>query len=636
MCGLTGFWRPSGLPGTCEPVLDDMVAAIRSRGPDVKGVWFDRDAGIALGHRRLSILELSEAGAQPMISPSGRFVLVFNGEIYNHLDLRRSLADGRSPPRFRGTSDTETLLAGFDEWGLTRTLARSSGMFALACWDRQQGVLYLARDRMGEKPLYYGWQGEGENRTLLFASELKALIRHPAFEARIDRRSVEGFFTRLCVPGNHSIWEGIAKVAPGTIMRIDGVGEAATENFWSLEATISAGLADRIEDPDRAIDLVHDSLAEAVRRQLISDVPVGAFLSGGVDSSLIVALMQEATGGTARTFSIGFEDDRYNEADHARAVAEHLRTDHHELIVTADHARSVIPDLPRIYDEPFADSSQIPTYLVSQLARSHVTVSLSGDGADELFGGYTRYGKALAAWDRIRKMPSLLRRTGAAAVKTAPSLLPIGILRGASFAEAANVVDFYTRYTDHSLGLMDGEAQERSDRIPAGLSSLEQLMAFDQLGYLPDDILVKVDRAAMAVSLETRAPYLDRDVVATSWRLASGLKQRTENGKMVTKWPLRRLLDRYVPRALIERPKRGFGAPVGEWLRGPLRDWADDLLARDQLDRMDFVDADVASALWSTHRSGRENHAELVWALTMLSAWHREYFSPRDRPCADL
>ncbi|MCT2557789.1 asparagine synthase (glutamine-hydrolyzing) [Tsuneonella sp. YG55] len=615
MCGLTGFWAPDARREEDSAILHQMVAAIRSRGPDAKGIWTDPVAGIALGHRRLSVLELSDAGAQPMISSSGRFALVFNGEIYNHLNLRERMNGGSSD--FRGHSDTETLLAGFERWGLTETLARSTGMFALACWDRWDRALYLARDRMGEKPLYYGWQGVDADRALLFGSELKAIVRHPAFEARIDRASVTAYFARLCVPSLRSIWAGINKVAPGTVLRIGENGESRSETYWDLGDVIAEGVANRVENPREAIELVHDRLAAAVRSQLISDVPLGAFLSGGIDSSLIVALMQQASGGTARTFSIGFEEAAFNEADHARAVAEHLQTDHRELVVTAEDARAVIPDLPRIYDEPFADSSQVPTFLVSQFARGHVTVALSGDGADELFGGYTRYASALAAWRRIEVIPAALRQPWQALAQAMPAWLD----RAMAIAGAPNIANFYGRMTDQALGRLATRPGDGVALDHPGLSPVEHLMAQDQLGYLPDDVLVKVDRAAMAVSLETRVPFLDAQVVAASWRLASNLKHRPTDGGFVGKWVLRQILDLYVPRAIIERPKQGFGVPIAAWLRGPLREWADDLLAEDALRRSGLVDAARVATLWKRHRSGRADHAELLWAVLMLEAW---------------
>lgn len=635
MCGIAGFWTPAGFRG--EPSLDilnRMTDQIRSRGPDARGSWLDQEAGLALGHRRLAVIELSPAGAQPMASPSGRYVLVFNGEIYNHLEMRESLSTAGHQVVFRGHSDTETLLAAIEAWGIEQTLSRAVGMFALACWDGKQRALFLTRDRMGEKPLYYGWQGSGGERALLFGSELKAVSCHPAFEARIDRKSVEGYLARLCVPGSASIWQGVAKVPPGAILRFDiGSEEAELARYWSIEAEIEKAREDPVEHADEGLRLLHDRLREAVRAQLLADVPLGAFLSGGIDSSLVVALMQEVGEGTAKTFSIGFEEADYNEAEHARAVAQHLGTEHHELVVSAERARGVIPKLPRIYDEPFADSSQIPTFLVSELARSQVTVALSGDGADELFGGYTRYTKALRAWARLNAVPPLIRALGSGVAGAAGALLPDRVVRASAVAGAENLPEFYRRFTDHTPGKPAIVGANRAGDVP-GLSPAEQLMWVDQLGYLPDDILVKVDRAAMAVSLEVRAPYLDHRVVSASWRLASSLKRRAVEGGTVGKWPLRQLLDRYVPRALIERPKQGFGVPIGDWLRGPLKDWADDLLAHDRMSRIGLVEPGRAAAVWSAHRSGRANHAEQVWSLAMLSAWHEEHVETGTRACA--
>ncbi|WP_057882120.1 asparagine synthase (glutamine-hydrolyzing) [Tsuneonella troitsensis] len=622
MCGLTGFWTPSGFDeGHAQRLLAPMVGAIAKRGPDAEGVWVDGRAGVALGHRRLAVLELSEAGAQPMASRSGRYVLVFNGEIYNHLALRDELAQNGAAPSFRGHSDTETLLAGFDAWGIASTLAKCIGMFALACWDRSDGALHLARDRMGEKPLYYGWQGDGGSRTMLFGSELKAIVPHPSFEARIDETSLGQYFARLCVPGIRSIWSGIRKVAPGTIVRMTADGTEDEQVFWSLDETIREGARQRIGDPDEALNLVHESLANAIESQMISDVPLGAFLSGGVDSSLVVALMQRASSCKVKTFSIGFEDSEHNEAHHARAVADHLGTDHAEMLVTSRDAQSVIPDLPTIYDEPFADSSQIPTLLVAGFARRHVTVALSGDGADELFGGYTRYGKALAAWNRIQALPPFLRNLGASAVSAAAPLLPSSVVRAGSAAGAADLATMYGRYTDHTVGFFSTAAETRDAPLPGGLAPAETLMARDQRTYLPDDILVKVDRAAMAVSLETRAPYLDARVVAASWRLHADIKRRMVDGVVVPKWPLRRILYRYVPREIIERPKHGFSIPIQSWLRGSLRDWAGDHLSHDALRGSGLIDAKKTGALWDAHLASRADHGELLWAILMLQAW---------------
>lgn len=621
MCGLAGFWSPAGFGGEkSHALLRGMTDRIQSRGPDSEGAWLDPAAGIALGHRRLSILELSSAGAQPMISDTQRYVLVFNGEIYNHLAVRAELPQGAP---YRGHSDTETLLRAIDAWGFEGALQRCAGMFALACWDRQDRALILARDRMGEKPLYFGWQGSGASRSLLFGSELKALVCHPAFEREIDRAAVTGYLERLCVAGTRSIWKGIAKVRPGTIIRFSTDCPDGRENpFWSVAEAIAKGKAQPVDDAGEALELIHERLAEAVAGQLLSDVPLGAFLSGGIDSSLIVALMQQASGGRARTFSIGFEDESYNEADHARAVAAHLGTAHTDLIVSAAHTQEVIPRLPHIYDEPFADSSQIPTFLVSEMAHEHVTVALSGDGADELFGGYTRYTKALAAWDRLSALPRPLRQAGSAMARQVGSLIPARAARAAAVAGAADLEDFYARFTNHNLP----QRPRRAGAIGhAALSHAEQLIAQDQVGYLPDDILVKVDRAAMAVSLEVRAPYLDHRVVEASWRIDSAIKRRRENGAVTGKWPLRQLLDRYVPRALTERPKHGFGIPVGAWLRGPLREWADDLLDPSRIARAGLVSPRFVTHAWRAHRDGVADKTETVWALVMLSAWHAEH-----------
>jgi len=464
---------------------------------------------------------------------------------------------------------------------------------------------------------------------------LKALTVHPAFDGVINRNAIGGYLARLCVPGTESIWQGIAKVPPGAIVRIaDRETEPAISRYWSVESTIRDAKREPIDNLDEGLQLVHDRLSAAVRRQLLSDVPLGALLSGGIDSSLVVALMQQVGNGRAKTFSIGFAEKAFNEADHARAVARHLGTDHHELVVSPEHARSVIPKLPMMYDEPFADSSQIPTFLVCELARAQVTVALSGDGADELFGGYTRYTKALQAWDRVASVPAAVRGVGSGVTAAVGSILPPRLARAGRIAGAKDLVSFYRAFTNHSLGTFASAGRAKGALDIPGLSPAERLMANDQVGYLPDDILVKLDRASMAISLEVRAPFLDHRVVSASWRLSSTIKRRHENGKIIGKWPLRRLLDRHVPRELIERPKQGFGIPLAAWLRGPLRGWADDLLARDRLTRMDLVRADWAAELWSAHRSGRADYGEQVWALAMLSAWHSEHFATRRAPLA--
>lgn len=639
MCGLAGFYRgPNYDPGQEARILAQMGEAILYRGPDQGAEWLDRENGIGLASRRLAIIDLSPAGHQPMQSSSQRFVLSYNGEIYNHLELRRELDTAGRSPEWRGGSDTETLLAGFDAWGLPETLKRAVGMFALALWDRQEKKLTLARDRLGEKPLYYGWQGRGERRGFLFGSEVKALARHPAFEGEIDRDSLAAYMRRGYVAAPKSIYCGIQKVLPGCTVTVgEGIGDPVVEPYWSATEIVDRGLAAPLDMPaEEAVGELEQLLERAVTGQMIGDVPIGAFLSGGIDSSTIVALMQRASAMPVRTFTIGFEDERFNEAPFARAVAEHLGTDHHELTISAADALAVVPKLPAIYDEPFADSSQIPTFLISRLARQSVTVALSGDGGDELFAGYERYVHAARLWRRIRHIPGPARAVGAAILDSIPgaawnafanvakldrphSTLADQMAKGAKVLRARAAADIGSAIGDR----WDGNA------VVIGASSLlrhppasrqgvvETLMEADLQDYLPDDILVKVDRASMAVSLECRAPYLDHRVAEFAWRLPLDVKLRG----VTTKWVLRRLLERHVPRELFDRPKRGFSIPVDEWLRGPLRSWAEELLSPRRLRADGYLRAEPVRRAWEAHLAGRSNHQAALWTVLMFQSW---------------
>lgn len=668
MCGLTGFLQPRGFAAaTAEALAGRMADTLAHRGPDSSGTWVDGAAGIALAHRRLSILDLSAAGHQPMLSPSGRYVIAFNGEIYNHLDLRRQLddnaaetglaeraaADGvSSPPTvpWRGHSDTETLLAGFDFWGIEATLTRILGMFALALWDRADHVLYLARDRLGEKPLYYGWQ----RRTFLFGSELKALKVHPDFEAEIDRDAVTLLLRYSCIPSPHAIYRGLFKLPPATLLRIEaaalasdptrGAGRLVPKPYWSLAEVITAARAGPCpDDPVAALDAL---LRDAVRRQMVADVPLGAFLSGGVDSSTIVALMQAQSSRPVKTFTIGFHEAAYSEAHHARAVAKHLNTDHTELYVSPKDAMEVIPRLPQLYDEPFADSSQIPTFLVSQLTRRHVTVSLSGDGGDEVFGGYNRYLLARRIAGILAKVPRFLRSSLARLLRTVPPavwdaifamvqpILPSRALvslpgdKAHKLAELlvsrsrSELYDNLVSRWENSSGVVLGgtlPATMLSDatRWPRVPELESQMMYLDSLFYLPDDILVKVDRAAMGMSLETRVPFLDHRVVEFAWRLPLSKKIQAGEGK----WILRQVLYKYVPKELIQRPKMGFGLPIDSWLRGPLRDWVEALLAEPRLSGEGFFNPKPIRQKWKEHLSGQRNWQYALWNVLMFQSW---------------
>ncbi|MGB6007738.1 asparagine synthase (glutamine-hydrolyzing) [Castellaniella sp.] len=650
MCGLVGFLegvRSSGMD-EASALLGRMAATIVSRGPDDAGVWAD-GAGIGLAHRRLSILDLSPAGHQPMASAGGRYMIVFNGEIYNHLDIRRELAaavaaDGQG---WRGHSDTETLLAGFAAWGIRATVERCIGMFAFAVWDRQEQVLTLGRDRLGEKPLYYGWQGRGDAACFLFGSELKALKAHPRFSADIDRDALCLLMRHNYIPAPHSIYRDIFKLPAGCLLTVSQRRrEPRIEAYWSLaDVAVDGVRAPFSGSAEQATDALEDLLKSAVGQQMMADVPLGAFLSGGIDSSTVVALMQAQSSRPVKTFSIGFHEDGYNEAEHALAVARHLGTDHTELYVTPQQALDVIPRLPGLYCEPFADSSQIPTFLVSQLARQQVTVSLSGDAGDELFAGYGRYARNSRRWARVARVPYGVRSMTAAGLRAlSPDtwqavlgpvrpLMPRSLRKahlgeklhqGAGTLAARRVDDLYlesiSRWNPADLVLGGREPSTCLRGQPLaleGLDPMQRLMALDALVYLPDDILVKVDRAAMGVSLESRVPFLDHRVVEFAWRLPQSLKVRDG----AAKWILRQVLYRHVPRALIERPKMGFGVPVDRWLRGPLRDWADSLLDESRLRRDGFFDPAPIRRKWAEHVSGQRNWQYHLWGVLMFQAW---------------
>lgn len=638
MCGFAGSLGA----GECnENSLRRMVATLRHRGPDDYGLWFDHSVAIGLVHARLSILDLSPAGHQPMTSESGRYVIVFNGEIYNHQRLRAEIEQTGQAFNWRGHSDTETLLAGFYAWGIEDTLRKSVGMFAFAVWDKQTHTLTLARDRLGEKPLYYGWQGD----TFLFGSELKALKAHPAFDAEIDRDALTDFMRYSYIPAPQSIYRGIHKLLPGTLLSVRAGERAGSKSvpYWSLLDVARDGLQAAFTGSDaEALQGLEARLSEAVALQQISDVPIGAFLSGGIDSSTIVALMQAQSILPIRTFTIGFDDLQYNEAVHARAVARHLGTDHTELYVTPEEARAVIPQLPMLYDEPFGDSSQIPTFLVSHLARRSVTVSLSGDAGDELFGGYNRY-----AWTRkLLKVPAPLRRTlavGLSALSPAqwdriysamepmlPSSLQVR-MPGDKAHKLSQVLavdsdvsvyqSLVSTWSNPDTVVLGGRGAMNLSSAWDALSDFDALecrmMALDALTYLPDDILCKVDRASMGVSLESRVPFLDHRVVEYAWGLPLHMKMRNGQGK----WILRQLLYKYVPKELIERPKMGFGVPIDVWLRGPLREWAEDLLSETRLEREGFFNPAPIRQKWAEHLSGQRNWQYHLWNVLMFQAW---------------
>lgn len=631
MCGIVGFFNPGGFNyNKAEASIIAMRDTLVHRGPDDAGSWLDSDLGIAFGHRRLSILDLSTAGKQPMISVSGRYVISFNGEIYNHLDMRSKL-EKLGHLNWRGHSDTETLLVAIEYWGLEETLKKLVGMFAIALWDRQEHVISLARDRMGEKPLYYGWQ----NGVMIFGSELKALQVHPAFQNEIDRDVIPLYLRHGYIPSPWSIWKNIRKLKPGTWVRFTAANQnqlPETKAYWSITDAITNGQADPFTgSDDMAIDTLEKLLGQAISRQRLSDVPLGAFLSGGIDSSTVVALMQAQSSQPVKTFTIGFGEQGYNEAEHAKAVAKYLGTDHTELYVTSEQARDVIPLLPDIYDEPFGDSSGIPTHLVSKLARKHVIVSLSGDGGDELFGGYRRYSKFQRWNNRVEQLPNFVRRGLGSTLRHLPLLqsnrgrrrqeLLSGLLNAEHPSELYHALighwlpgDTVTPSTSEAQYWLNSDALDFTLKNP-----VDHAMLADTMTYLPDDILVKVDRAAMAVSLETRVPLLDHQIVEWSWSLPQHLKARGNHEK----WVLRQLLYRYIPKKLMDRPKMGFGVPIGTWLRGPLMDWAEDLLDPKRMEHEGLFYPQPIQKKWKEHIAEKSNWEYHLWDVLMFQAWLR-------------
>lgn len=640
MCGFAGFIS-IGIDAPTT-VLAKMGKAIEHRGPDDSGLWHDPETGLGFVHRRLAILDLSSAGHQPMVSISQRYTLIFNGEIYNHLVLRQEL-ETLEPLNWRGHSDTETLLAGFERWGIEATLNRSVGMFAMAIWDRLHQKLILVRDRLGEKPLYYGFQGTN----FLFGSELKALRAHPAFTAHIDKQALVEYFRHNYIPAPLSIYQGIRKLMPGQMLILTpGSDSPEFRSYWRLaDVVVKASEQPWQGSAEDAVNELEQVLGNAVAQQLISDVPLGAFLSGGVDSSTIVALMQKHSARKVRTFSIGFDDKEFNEAEHALAIAQHLDTNHTELYVSSQDALNVIPKLPAIYDEPFADSSQIPTYLVSAMAKQHVTVSLSGDAGDELFCGYQRYTLAQQLENRLDRTPQFVRQCGRGVINALSAsqwntvLSPIQPLfpsqyravnmgdklhKFSGLLAADDGISRYLAMISHSLSpeqyvkggtFSPGLLLEKS--LAAKTDYMQHLMYLDSVSYLPDDILVKVDRAAMAVSLEGRVPFLDHRVV----EFAAALPQQFKLREGQTKWCLRQVLYRHVPRQLLERTKMGFAVPVAAWLRGPLRDWAEQLLDPVLLQQQGILNVEYIRQLWHEHLSGNRNWHSQLWNVLMFQAW---------------
>jgi asparagine synthase (glutamine-hydrolysing) len=651
MCGIAGYWQTKRRPEDSLELLNQMGATLTHRGPDDSGTFHDGVAGIGLAFRRLSIIDLSPEGHQPMFSASGRYVIIFNGEVYNFEEIRAEL--GVRP--WRGHSDTEVMLAAFERWGVESSVKRFVGMFALALWDRQERKLHLVRDRLGIKPLYYGHVA-GD---FVFASELKAVRQYPGFEANIDRDSLALYLRHNYVPSPHCIFSGLYKLPPGSILTLDSAEAIpCIDRFWSGRGVARAGLASPLLlDDAQAIDQLHNLLMKAIGLRMISDVPLGAFLSGGIDSSTVVALMQAQSSRPVKTFTIGFHEDGYNEATHAKQVAAQLGTDHTELYLTPKDALDVVPLLPSMYDEPFSDSSQIPTYLVSKLARSKVTVSLSGDGGDELFGGYNRYLLTKRIWKTVRRFPKFSRKTLSKSLhsvspaqidrvfKLFRPFLPPRLRQATPGDKVHKIADFLSSESPEALYFRALSHWENPTEIVpyshepntilegitecSGSSNIEEVMMLtDLLNYLPDDILTKVDRASMAVSLEARVPLLDHRVVEFAWKLPLHFKIR----KGCSKWILRQILYKYVPAELLERPKMGFGVPIDSWLRGPLREWAEDLLSLRNLEQHGLLNAHPIRLIWQEHLSGVRNWQYLLWDILAFQDWFRHNITVWQEP----
>jgi asparagine synthase (glutamine-hydrolysing) len=611
-----------------------MADALTHRGPDDSGTWVDEGAGIAFGHRRLSIIDLSAAGHQPMRSHTGRFVIVYNGEIYNHLEIRAEVERNLGESKWQGTSDTEVLLAAIDCWGIQGTLERLNGMFAFAVWDRKTQTLTLARDRMGEKPLYYGTSGG----VFLFGSELKAVQAHPAFVGNIDPDAVAAMLRYDYVPAPRTIWKGLFKLEAAHYLEISAGGRRIGRPvaYWSLKDVAARGVA-HPRQPGAALDAELEALLkDAVARRMIADVPLGAFLSGGIDSSLIVAMMQAQSDRPVQTFTIGFDDPKFDEAPKAAAVAAHIGTDHTELYVSAQDALDVIPLLPRLWDEPFGDSSQVPTYLVSELSRRSVTVALSGDGGDELFGGYSRFQTIERLWRLLEIAPGRVRRAVGAplALASATTHVPGAVGRAARMLAAPSPEALYhwrisrvERPFALVRGASDGAVAAFGD-VPFLSTAAEKMMFADTATYLPEDILTKVDRASMAVSLETRAPFLDHRIAELAWKVPLAEKLTRSSSKAI----LRSIGRRYLPPDIMNQPKMGFCVPVESWLRGPLRDWAEDLLSEQRLKREGVLNVGPVRELWDNLVAGKRRHERVVWNVLMFQAWLTEQGSSTHRP----
>ena len=641
MCGITGFWSHTKLDEDPVEVLNRMGDTLAHRGPDDSGTFYEESSGLGFAFRRLSIIDLSMEGHQPMASPSGRYIIVFNGEVYNFNEIRAELG----AVQWRGHSDTEVLLGAIECWGLEASVKRFVGMFAFALWDCHRKRLYLVRDRIGIKPLFYGYV----DGNFVFASELKAIRAFPGFAAAIDRNNLALFMRFSCIPAPHSVYEGIFKLQPGHILELTALGaKPLISAYWSAVdvARDGLGLQVRTQSGDaEVIEQLHQKLLDAVRLRMHADVPLGAFLSGGIDSSTVVALMQCQSGRPVKTFTIGFLEDDHNEAAYASQIAKHLGTDHTELYLTPQDALGVVPLLPAMFDEPFADSSQIPTYLVSKLARHHVTVCLSGDGGDELFGGYPRYALTDALVKVLRRIPGPVARAGTKFVHAIPpdridqilGWLPMpSALKpspGHKFHKLAGLAKLdpgsiylqaLSQWTDPESVVLGAAEPATVTRDIAELEwmpeVLERAMLTDLTHYLPDDILTKVDRASMAVGLEARVPLLDHRVVEFAWTLPRRFKMRQRRAK----WILRQVLYRYVPPAMVERPKMGFSVPIDRWLRGPLREWAESLLSPESLRRGGYLAVAPIRKAWDEFLTQSRNWQHQLWAVLMFQSWLAE------------
>ncbi len=643
MCGIAGFWGGAQF-GDAKKICQNMMRKLDHRGPDYLGIWVQDNLNIALGHKRLSIQDLSSAGNQPMISYCERYRITFNGEIYNHLNIRKTIEAFGCKPSWRGHSDTETLLAAITVWGLEGALKKCVGMFAFVIWDQKEQKLILARDRMGEKPLYYGWH----NEVFLFGSELKALKAHPAFINEIDRDSLSLLLRYNNIPSPHSIYKNIFKLPPANILILNPRNkDFSMKPYWDFKCIAESGVISPFNGTDQdAIIGLENVLSQSIKEQMLADVPLGSFLSGGIDSSLIVALMQAQSSQAVKTFTIGFNEEGYNEAKYAKEIAKYLGTEHTELYVTPNEAQNVILSLPEMFDEPFADSSQIPTYLVSKLAKQNVTVSLSGDGGDELFAGYNRHYWSKPIWNKIKHLPLGVRKIAALSIlsispdswdklvqkfhmfiperyqvmRMGEKLHKLAEVLPVDSPESMyrNLISQWKNPENIVLGSREPIISLTDKSQWANLSNFEDIMMYlDTVSYLPDDILTKVDRAAMSVSLETRVPMLDYRVVEFAWKLPLHLKIRENHGK----WLLRQLLFKYVPKELIERPKMGFGVPIDFWLRGSLRDWAESLLDSSRLSREGYFNEKIVRRIWNDHISGKRNYQHQLWSILMFQSW---------------